>query len=526
MEAKLTLENIGTAVEEVESFYDGAAVNGTSAKKVALGVEETLLRFRDEFGEAQDFTLRTGKNFGKLKVLIEVEERMYDPYAKNEDAEDESVMMRSALATMGVLPVWRYSRGTNVISYVIKKKSIPEWTNLLIAIALAVVFGLLCRQAPENIVSFINDDLFSPLLDTFMNLLSAIASPMIFFALVWGIYSIGDASTFNVLGKKMAIRDFLYIAGLTIVVGLISMLFFNFESGGTVGVSGFKDLFEVIIGIVPNNIFTPFAEGNTLQILFLGIVIGIAMIMIGEKTQTVALIAEQLNYLVQIIMDFISRLVPFFVFGSLFDLIISNDIAQVKSSYKLLFVNLIPCLLMLVFYAVNVAVRLRVDIRTYVKKFLPTFIIGLTTASSAAAFSENMNTCISKYGVKQNLANFGVPFNQVVYKPTVSILYFTMAIYTAEVFAVPTSISWFASAFFMSIILGVATPPIPGGTLASISVLFAQLHLPMDGMALVMALNVLLDFIETPTDLIGGQTMLILSANRFKLIDKEVLRSK
>ncbi|MCQ2489531.1 MAG: hypothetical protein MJ111_03115, partial [Clostridia bacterium] len=179
MEAKLTLENIGTAVEEVESFYDGAAVNGTSVKKVALGVEETLLRFRDEFGEAQDFTLRTGKNFGKLKVLIEVEERMYDPYAKSDEAGDESVMMRSALATMGVLPVWRYSRGTNIISYVIKKKSIPEWTNLLISIALAVVFGLLCRQAPENIVSFINDDLFSPLLDTFMNLLSAIASPMI-----------------------------------------------------------------------------------------------------------------------------------------------------------------------------------------------------------------------------------------------------------------------------------------------------------------------------------------------------------
>lgn len=51
MEAKLTLENINTAVEEVEAFYDGVAVDSTSAKKVALGVEETLLRFRDEFGE-------------------------------------------------------------------------------------------------------------------------------------------------------------------------------------------------------------------------------------------------------------------------------------------------------------------------------------------------------------------------------------------------------------------------------------------------------------------------------------------
>ena len=524
LEGKLTLESINDAIAEVDSFLKSLAVDSSEATKVGLSVEEALLRFRDEFGEKQDFVLKTGKYFGKIKVTIEVAERMYDPFAKGDDMEDTSIMMRSALATMGVLPVWRYTRGNNIISYTLNKKTIPQWTNLLIAIALAVVCGLLLRQAPENVTTIIYDDIFSPLLDAFMNLLSAIASPMIFFAIVWGIYSIGDASTFNVLGKKLAGRYFLYITFLTIAVGLACIPFFNFVSGGSVEASGFSELYKMIINIIPSNIFTPFADGNTLQILFLGIVIGIAMIMIGEKTQTVALIAEQLNYLVQIIMDFISKLVPFFVFGSLLGLILSNEFSSIKTSYKLLLANLFACLGVLILYVIITLVKFRVKPTVFIKKFLPTYLIGLTTASSAAAFSENLNACINKYGIKKNFANFGVPFGQVIYKPTVSFLYFTMAIYTAEVFAVPTSVSWFVSAFFMSIILGIATPPIPGGTLASIAVLFAQLGLPTDGIALVMALNVVLDFIETPSDLIGGQTMLILAADKFKLLDKNVIK--
>jgi len=526
MEGILTSENIALAVSETEEFFKKQSVDEKEAKKVILGVEETLLRFRDEFSEKQEFELNLGKAFGKVKVVIKVYERMYDPFAKNEESEDTNIMMRSALASMGVLPVWRYSRGVNSITYVINKKTIPEWTNLIIAIALAVICGVLLKQAPEHVVDIVYGDIFEPLLSVFMNLLSAIASPMIFFALVWGIYSIGDASTFSVLGKKLALRYFSYITFFTLFIGGISMFFFKFEKGGTIDGSGLKEVYQMVLDIVPGNIFTPFAEGNTLQIVFLGIIIGVAMIMIGEKTQTVALIAEQLNYLVQIIMNFISKLVPFFVFGSLLGIILSNDLTGILSSYKFVLSYIFACAFILITCVLLISIKLKVNALTFIKKVLPTFIIGVTTASSAAAFSENLDTCINKLGIKKSFSNFGVPFNQVIFKPGASILYFLMAIFTAEVYSVPTSLSWFASAFLMCIILGIATPPVPGGTLASIAVLFAQLQLPETGIALALALNVILDFVGTPTNLVSAQSMLALSAKNFNLIDESILKKQ
>ena len=525
MEGLLTLETIDNAVLEVEKFYEKVSVDEKVAVKVKLGVEETLLRFRDKFGEKQEFALKLSSSFGKHRIVIEVHEQMFDPYAKSDDDEGASLAMRSALSSMGALPIWRYSRGTNIVSYITNKKTLPEWYNLILAIVLAIVFGLLLRQAPENVVSVISEDIFSPLLGAFMSLLSAIASPMIFFAIIWGIYSIGDASTFNVLGKKLALRYVIYTAIITVVLGLVAMLFFTFVKGESTGPSDFSDIYAMIIGIIPNNIFSPFLDGNTLQILFLGVTIGIAMIIIGEKTQNVALIAEQIYYLVQIIMNFISKLVPFFVFGNLLDLILSNQLAGAKASYKLLLVNLVSCILIILTYITIVTIKLQVRPTTFIKKFMPSFIIGLTTASSAAAFSDNLTTCIKEFGVKKNFANFGIPFGQVIYKPSVAILFFSMAIFCADVYKVPTSLTWFITAFALSIILCIATPPIPGGALASISVFFMQLGIPAEGLALVMALNVFFDFIETPTDILGGQTMLLLSADKFKLIDKNILRN-
>ena len=524
MEGLLTLETIDAAILEVDKYYEKINIDEKDVLKVKLGVEETLLRFRDKFGDKQEFVLKTYNSFGKNHVIIEVREQMFDPYAKGDDTESTSLAMRSALSSMDVLPIWRYSRGINVISYTTNKKTVPQWCQLFIAIALAVVCGLLLRRAPENVATFINEGVFSPLLTTFTNLLSAISSPMIFFAIIWGIYSIGDASTFNVLGKKLAGRYIVFTFALTTITAIASIPFFSFIGGGSVDFSSFSDVFEMIIGAVPSNIFTPFAEGNTLQILFLGITIGIAMIFIGEKTQNVAVIAEQIYYLVQVIMNFIRRLVPFFVFGNILDIILLDEISTTATSWKFILVNIIGIALIIIIYILLVCIKLRVPVKVFVKKALPTFIIGFTTASSAAAFSENLDTCINKYGIKKNLANFGLPFGQVVYKPTVALLFYSTAIFCADMYQVPTSLTWFITALLVSVILGIATPPIPGGALASFAVLFAQLGIPVEGLGIIIAMNVLLDFIETPTDLLGGQAMLLLAADRFRLLDKDTLR--
>lgn len=524
-EYKLNSVGIDDSIRQAVSFLSERDADKKNILRIRLGLEEALLDYRDAFGEDEKFLLKMTYGWGQTHVSVSVAGRMLDPFVKNGTGELDSSFIRAALAGMGEMPVWKYSRGINTISYTVKKKTMSSWAQLLLALFLAVVCGLILKSIPQNITGLIHQDILTPLLNTFMNFLSAIAGPMIFLAVVWGIYSIGDVSAFSVVGKKLLFRLLFYIVFLTAAAGILMTPVFLLKYGSAKVGNGFSEIFEMVLNIIPGNIIRPFADGNTLQILFIGIVMGVSMIIIGEKTQTVALFAEQLNYIVQLIMDFISRLVPFFVFGSLLDVILNNQLSDIKVSTKLFAVNALGCLLFLIFYLVIVGIRMRVSPFIFLKKGLQTLIIGLTTASSAAAFSTSLETCHEKYGIEKSFTDFGVPFSQVIYKPSVSILYFSSALFAAEAYGVPVSASWFAAAFLMSTILSVATPPIPGGTLASISVLFTQLGLPQQSMAVILALNIILDFLETPTDIFGGHAMLILTARKLGLIDRDVLKN-
>ncbi len=521
---KLNNKGIDSAAKKAEEYLTEMKIPHKDVLRVRLGVEETLIRYRQQYGEDVDFEIKGSRRFRRTNISLFIEGRMWDPFARNGSVEQSSAIMRTAMTNMGELPVWRYTRGENVITYSFRKKELDSWAQLLIAIGAAIIAALLLKLLPESALSVFRNDILTPLLDTFMNLLSAIAGPMIFLAVVWGIYSIGDVSAFSVMGKKLIERLMIFCAVFTAIGGVLSIPFFSFITGEQQAGNGFSDIFRMVLDIIPGNIIRPFAEGNTLQILFIAIVMGIAMIIIGEKTQTVAVFAEQLNYIVQLIMEFISKLVPFFVFGSLLNIILNNQFEDIKVSYKLFLVNLGACLAFTLAYVVIICLRYRVSPLVFIKKALKPFIICLTTASSSAAFSTSLSTCSEEFGINADFANFGVPFAQVLYKPTVAILYFSSAFYVAELSGTAVSVEWFITALFASIVLSVATPPIPGGTLASISVLFAQLSLPPEGMAMVLALNIVLDFIETPVDVFGGHVLLIQSADRFGLLDKFILR--
>lgn len=524
-EYNLTPGDIDASLTQIIGFLNDRKTEKKDILRVRLGMEESLLRYRDAFGEEKKFILKIADGLGRIRISVYVKGGMVDPFVKSDISEQDSSFMRAALANMGEMPVWKYSRGINTISYALPKKTLSSWERLATALVLAIVCGTVLKLMPQEALNTFREGILTPLLDTFMNLLSGVAVPMIFLSVVWGIYSVGDVSAFSVLGKALLLRLLIFTVILTLMTGLVMIPVFRLVPGDA-EVGGFSQIFEMFLNIVPGNIIKPFAEGNTLQILFIGIVMGISMIIIGEKTQTVAVFAEQLNYIVQLIMEFISRLVPLFVFGSLLNVILNNHFSDVLVSTKLFGVNMIGCAAFLLIDNLIVGICMKMNPLVYLKKEIKVFLIGLTTASSAAAFSTNLETCKEKFGIEESFSNFGIPFLQVIYRPSVTMLYFSSVLFAAETYAVPVSVPWFAAAFFMSILLSFATPPVPGGTLASITVLFAQLGLPQSGIAVVLALSIILDFAETATNIVDSHTILILTAKKLNLIDEDVLRKE
>ena len=514
MAYELTNEHIAAACAEVRQFLDSKSISSKERLRIVMGVEEVLLIYQNAFGSEASFHLETGGSFGSKKIRVSVQGEKTDPFETDEYSSEEDAVMRSALVRMGKMPRWRYRHGANEVVFSPAKKAPPEGARLLIAIAAAVALGMLVNILPESVGILLHDDIVNPLIDTFLGFLNAIAGLMIFLSVVWGINSIGDATTFSEVGKHLSIKYGTYLLLMTLACALACIPIFSMKYGSSQGGSDFSSLYHMVLDIIPSNLFTPFSHGNTLQILFIAIIVGIAMLMISKDTQSVAELSEQLGFIVDGIMGVVSKLVPDFVFLSLFNIIISNEFAMFKVGGKFFAATVIGCMLLLVLHTLAIWIRTGIAPHDLWKKTFSTFIISITTASSAAAFSDNLQTCIDKLGVSKRVANFGVPFGQILYKPAVSVLFLNAAFSAAESSQLEISVTWIVTALLVSIVLSAAAPPVPGGMSASFAILFTQLGLGTGTLAVILSVTSILDFIVTAANIFSAQCVLTIASRK------------
>lgn len=519
----LNAADIDRASAQITEYLQEQKLKSADILRIRLGAEDALVRLSERFGEIP-FTLRTGKVFGKIKVSLSVAGDMFDPFTRDGDDGSTDSLMRAALVGAGAMPSWKYVKGTNSIVFTYEKKRVPDWAVLLSSVAAAVLLWLVMKLLPEGVNSFVYGKLFIPLADKFLGFLRAVAGPLIFLSIVWGICGMGDVAVFNVLGKRIGGRYLLYGLLLPIAANALSLPFFALSSGSSSGAGGFDSVFSLVLDIIPDNMITPFSSGNTLQILFMGIIIGLATIVISEKTQALTGLVEQLNSVIQVIMKFVGKLIPAFIFISIYNLLAGGGAAGLTFSGKFILINAVGCLLMNAVCAAIACVRMKLSPALLLRKDVRALLIALTTASSTAAFEENARTCREGYGIDNRIINFGIPLSQALFKPSVGLLYVSAVLCAAESCGIAITLPWIAVALLSGCILGIATPPVPGGVVACFTVLFTQMGLPTDVLPAVLTVSVILDFITTATNVFTGQCMMILSADSFGMIDKEKLR--
>lgn len=521
---ELAPSSIDEASENIIDFLTKEKVDSKEIQRIRLSVEEILLKYIDLFGHGKSFTLSMSKRFRTLRVELAVEGESMDPFA--DGSEEKGAILNNLLTNLGLAPTWKYKNGQNIIAFVAKKrKKIPQALQLAIAIASAVALGCFCLLLPDKASVFISVEVVTPVFNTFMGLLSAIAGPIIFLSVVWGICGIGDMATFGRLGKKMIGRYLL----VSVIVGvattaLFASLFTTATSGATS--FAFSDLYAMILDIIPSNFFEPFVSGNSLQIIFIAIIVGLTMLVLGNRIPVMVTLIDQLNMVMQGIMGAISSFIPFFVFGSIFNMIVGNKLLSVAKSYKLVLVMLLGDIILMAAYLAIVCLRKKVSPMTLLKKMMPTYIIGLTTASTVAAYQTNISTCEKKLGIDKKLIDIGVPLGQVIFMPGAIILFAAAAFGMAETYGVAITPIWMLTAFIISVILAIAAPPVSGSALTCYTILFMQLGIPAEAVAVVTALNVILEFIATAVNLFCLQAEMIEISGSLNLLDKDALRKK
>ena len=490
---RLSPETVDLLSQEFADSLTEAEADRKDILRLRLSLEEILEGWSSALPDAP-VTFCAKKRLGRQRIEIRVEgkELQADDVLKN------CLLSSRLLAQAGLTLTQSYQNGENCLTVEPpRKRKLGQMQKLLLAIVSAVVLGLLQRLLPASAqagVRAVTDPLFTLIL----NLLRTISSPMIFLAICWSIFNIGDMTMMGRIGKK--------------VIGRIAAL------------SGFSTIYQIILDIVPSDIISPFLNGNTLQIIFLGAAVGIALLILGDRAAAVRTFIEQTNEVVQFLMEAIGDLIPLFVFFSLFALLGSDFGSELSGILKAIVITYALCPLMCLVFIGILAARRRVSFRLLVQKLLPTFLIGLTTASSSAAFATNLETCEKKLGIPPMLAHFAVPLEQVLYMPSVAVAFVATCLCMAENFGTAITPAWLLTMIVVTGLLSLAMPPIPGGALTCYTVMFTQLGIPGEALALAVAINSMIDFIATASNLTCLQVEVTTVAGQLGMLDTECLR--
>ena len=518
-------EDIDAAAAFVDEGLAGLGLDGRAALRSRLSVEEVLLNWQGAEGLEPSYSVELGRRWGRAELTVRCAGAPRNPLAGQPDGDFGSgALGRSALENLGLALAWQYRDGVNTVSCAQKlPRRHSQLTQVLLAALLALVLGGLCRLLPPTWSAAVLDSVLEPVFSTFLGLFSCIVGPMMFLAMVWGIVNIGDTRQLGVIGKKLLGRFLLVSSAFGAVCLGAAVLAFPPDLGGSGGEAVLSSLVELVLDIVPANIVEPFLTGNTLQILAMGTVVGVVMIVLRDRMQVLGQVVEQSNAIVQFILSAISAMVPAFIFLSVLRLTLQGALAQ--SAAGLLKVVALSAALTFGELAAETLSLLRLGLTPAraLKKLGPSFLVALTTASSAAAFPSMIDCCRRELGIDEKLTNFALPFGSVVFMPHAVNLFILVPLFAAQVYQVELSVGSLVLCAVNAVVLSVAAPPIPGGAISCYTLMFLQLGIPLEGISLAVAANVVLDFTATAGQLYDLLVQLAHGARGLGLMDESVL---
>ena len=520
----LNAENIDKISEKADQVCQSLDMPSDQKIRIRLFIEEVLIEWLEKSEKDVKIEFKSGYQFFKPYINLSFESsESLNPLKTS----DFGVYYKAVFEQLTFAPDYSYKRGRNNINIRLKRPEKNPIFKLFMVIVVSLIVGFLGQLLlPESTTATLQQYLIGPTYGKFLEVLGCIAGPLIFFSVAWGIYGIGDTTTLNKLGKGLVFRYLrnVFIAALACVVFFPA--FGGVISSGRVDFTQILSVYTMFLNMLPTTVIEPFATGNTIQIIVLAVVVGIALLYLGSKTRYVAVAIEQINLITSFLMEIISKLVPLFIALVLINMLWSGTLNTLTSAWRFVLILILAVALTALVFLVLSSIQNKVKISILIKKTLPSYLIALTTASSAASFGTLVKDCEHKFGISDSLTSFGVPLGIVMHKVASAVNAILIAFYIAGMYRIECSLSWIVMAVLISAITAIATPPIPGGAVIGYTMLFTQLGLPEEGLAIALTIDVLTDFLITSTNIFCLPMALTGVARKYDLLDREVLQKE
>lgn len=413
-----------------------------------------------------------------------------------------------------------------------KKMSIT--TKILIAMGIGLVTGSLINAFAHDIAFIQNyfvNGLFLVIGSAFVNALKMLVVPLVTFSLICGVCGIGDVAVLGRVGIK-AFALYIMTTALAIILALIVAIFLapgeGFEHGGAL--ASFTPppappLTDVLINIVPSNPINAFAEGNMLQIIFFVILFAIAMLMTGDIGRQLAETAEKLNEVMMKVVTLVMDFAPIGVFFLMAKTFSEQGIALILPMIGY-FSVVILCLLLhgLGTFSLLLILLAKLNPWVFIKKMRPAHIFAFSTASSNATIPITLQVVEQRLGVNNATAAFTVPLGATINMDGTAIMQGVATVFIANVYGIDLAITDYLTVVGMSILASIGTAGVPGVGLIMLAMVFNQVGLPVEGIALILGVDRILDMMRTVVNVTGDATVTCIVARSEQTLNDTIFQ--
>ena len=386
---------------------------------------------------------------------------------------------------------------------------------------------------------FVNDDLiknflvlniFETISILFLTLLKMIVLPLIFVSIICGTLSISDPNKLTRLGFKTIL---LYMLSTIIAISIaliISNIFpYSINEIQASSINGYTinepmiSEKNFILNFIPENFFFALSSGNVLQVLFFALLMGITASLIKEDIPVFVDLIENLNKILINIVLIIIKITPIAVFCLLAKTFASQGVGVLTPLIQY-FVLVILVLLIhfLGSYSILLTVFSNLSRYVFYKKLKQLLVFTFSTSSSNASIPYTMDIVTRKYGVDKSFSSFSIPLGATINMDGTAIMQGCATYFLASYYGVTLEFTDYLTIIITATLASIGTAGIPSAGIIMLSIILEQIGIPLEGIALLLGVDRLLDMVRTSVNVAGDTCVTCIVAKSEDLINTEV----
>lgn len=395
-------------------------------------------------------------------------------------------------------------------------------TKIFIGLIIGLIVGLILNKMGPSYFrdTILVNGIFELVGRIFLNGIRMMVVPLVFVSLANGAASMSDIKKLGRVGSKtMAFYLITTAVAITIAIVLASVV----NPGVGLDMSSLvkteptiaesKPLVKVITDMVPTNPIAAMAAGEMLQIIVFALLFGTGLAAIGKKVQPVIDILDQLNDLMMKMVGIVMLLAPYGVFCLIAKTFSGLGFAAMAplAKYMLCVLGALAIHAGFTYTGMLVAFT-KLSPVTFYKKFSSAMSVAFSTASSGATLPVTLEVVEEKLGVSKAISSFTIPLGATINMDGTAIMQGAATIFIAQVYGIDLGMNAILTVILTATLASVGTAGVPGVGLIMLSMVLQAVGLPIEGIALIIGIDRILDMARTAINITGDAVCTLIIA--------------